>query len=102
MKEKATAALRAGHLLRISGYLDTAILSMWLRTPRASVMIGMSQASVRGAGPGGGEEELLEKLRALLDEAVEYYADDDFPAAMARMRVAHDMVGLRIVQIAGS
>ena len=100
--EKAAPALRAGHLLRISGYLDTAILSMWMKNPRATVMIGMSQASVRGAGPGGSDEKLLEKLRALLDEAVEYYADDDFPSAMARMRVAHDMVDLRIIQIAGS
>ena len=101
MKEKATEALRTGHLLRISGYIDTAVLSMWMQTPRARIMIGMSQVSVRGAGPGGGDEDLLEKLRTLIDEAAAYYADDDFPSAMGRMRVAHDMVDLRVIQIAG-
>ena len=63
--------LRVGHLLRISGYLDIAILSMWAR------------------------------LRDLVGEAQEYHAVDDFPAAMARMRVADDLVALHLIRLAG-
>ena len=95
--------LRVGHLLRISGYLDMAILSMWADR-RAGIALGMAEASVRGAGPGGPEgpeEELLAKLRDLVGEAREYYAGDDFPAAMARMRVAEDLVSLHIIRLAG-
>ena len=39
------------------------------------------------------------RLRALIEEARDYYDGDDFPAAMARMRVAQDLVDLRIVAI---
>jgi hypothetical protein len=95
--------LRVGHLLRISGYLEIAVLSMWAQR-RAEVMMGMAEASVRDVGPGGPEgpdEELLVKLRDLVGEAREYHATDDFPAAMARMRVAEDLVALRIIRLFG-
>ncbi|HET7480900.1 MAG TPA: hypothetical protein VFJ72_15455 [Rubrobacteraceae bacterium] len=98
-RESSAADLRLGHLLRVNGDLEIAILSMWMRSPRAKVMIGMAQASLRGEGPGGTDADLLEKLRPLVIEAREFYADDDFPAAMARMRVAHDLVGLRIISV---
>ncbi|MDQ3922158.1 MAG: hypothetical protein M3248_07425 [Actinomycetota bacterium] len=96
--------LRIGHLLRINGYLDMAILSMWAVHERAAVAMGMAEASVRGAGPGGEggpDEGFLAKLRDLIGEAREYYAADDFPAAMARMRVAEDLVVLRIIRLTG-
>ena len=97
-------ALRVGHLSRIDSYLDWAILSMWSVPKRATLTLGMVEASVRGEGPGGAEgpdEELLSQLRALIGEAREYFVADDFPAAMARMRVAHDLVSLRLVRLAG-
>ncbi len=93
--------LRVGHLLRISSYLDYAILSMWAER-RAQVVMGMAEASVRGAGPGGPQgpdEKLLGQLRGLIAEAREYHAADDFPAAMARMRVAEDLVALRVITL---
>jgi hypothetical protein len=99
--ERATVALRVGHLIRIGSYLDMAILSMWTRNPRALVLMGMAEASVRGAGPGGEDEKLLRKLRDLVAEAREYYAADDFPAAMARMRVADDLVVLHTIRLGG-
>lgn len=96
--------LRVGHLSRIDTYLDWAILSMWLGTKRAPIVIGMAEASMRGHGPGGPEgpdEALLVRLRALVGEAREYYVAGDFPAGMARMRVAHDLVSLRVVRLSG-
>ena len=96
--------LRVGHLSRIDTYLDWATLSMWLGTTRAPIVIGMAQASMRGHGPGGPDgpdEDLLVRLRALVGEAREYYVSGDFPAAMARMRVAHDLVSLRVVRLSG-
>ena len=101
--EKVPAGLRVGHLLRINSYLDYAMLSMWAER-RARVVMGMAEASVRGGGPGGAEgpdEELLGRLRDLLGEAREYHAADDFPAAMCRMRVAQDLVVLRIINLSG-
>ena len=101
--EGVSPGLRVGHLLRISGYLEYAVLSMWRET-RAEVVMGMAEASVRGPGPGGAggpDEELLAKLRDLIGEAREHHASDDFPAAMARMRVAEDLVALRVVRIVG-
>jgi len=98
-KEKATVGLRVGHLLRLSSYLEIAIVSMWMGTPRTLLMMGMVEASLRVEGPGGRDEDLLEKLRKLLAEACDYYAGGDFPAAMARMRVAQDLVDLRIIAI---
>lgn len=96
--------LRVGYLTCVSSYLDYAILSMWTGHLRADVIMGMAEASVRGAGPGGPEgpdEELLAKLRALLGEAREYYASGDFPAAMTRMRVAEDLTALRVIRLSG-
>lgn len=97
-------SLRVAHLSRIDTYLDWATLSMWLGTKRAAIVIGMSEASVRGPGPGGQtgpDEDLLVRLRALIGEAREYYVAGDFPAAMSRMRVAHDLVSLRVVRLSG-
>lgn len=100
-KEPATTALRVGHLLRIRNYLGVAMLSMWRKDPRAVVTMGMARASAQGKSPGGKDEELLEDLRALIGEAIDYYEKDDFPAAMARMRVASDLASLNIVRLAG-
>ncbi len=99
--EKLTIGLRVGHLLRVSGYLEIAIISMWTGHPRTDVTIGMVEASIRNEGPGGEDEDLLERLRALVEEARAYYAGGDFPAAMARMRVAQDLSDLRIVALTG-
>ena len=99
--EKASVELRVGHLLRVSNYLEIAVISMWTGSPRTVVTIGMVEASLRGEGPGGEDEDLLERLRRLVGEALDYHAGDDFPAAMARMRVAQDLVDLRIVVLAG-
>jgi hypothetical protein len=96
---RETAGLRAGHLLRVSGYLEIAIISMWTGDPRTDVTIGMVEASIRNEGPSGEDEDLLERLRALVEEARGYYAGGDFPAAMARMRVAQDLSDLRIVAL---
>ncbi len=93
-------AVRVGYLLRINSYLDIAILSMWTSNPRADTMIGMAEASMRGPGPGSSEEDLLKKMRPLVAEGRKYYAQNNFPAAMARMRVAHDLIGLAIIRLA--
>jgi hypothetical protein len=100
---KASRELRAGHFLRIGSYLDYAILSMWAGR-RPQVVMGMAEASVRGYGPGGAggpDEEILIRLRGLIGEAREYHAAGDFPAAMARMRVAEDLVALYTLRICG-
>src|SRR5215211_6754318 len=94
--DKASRELRAGHFLRIGSYLDYAVLSMWTGR-RPQVVMGMAEASVRGAGlggPSGPDEEILARLRELIGEAREYHAADDFPAAMCRIRVAEDLVAL--------
>jgi len=98
---KATVGSRVGHLLRITGYLEIAIICMWIHNPRTLLTIGMVEASLRGEGPDGKDEDLLKRLRSLVEEARDYYAGDDFPAAMARMRVAQNLVDLRIVAIGG-
>ena len=101
--EKAPAELRVGHLLRINSYLDYAMLSMWAER-RARVVMGMAEASVRGAGPGGPngqDEKVLAKLRDLIGEALDYHEAGDFPAAMCRMRIAQDLVTLRIIRLSG-
>ncbi len=97
--EKLEVRLRVGHLLRVSGYMEIAIISMWTGDPRTDVTIGMVEASIRNEGPGGCDEDLLERLRGLVEEARSYYAGGDFPAAMARMRVAQDLSDLRIVAL---
>ena len=99
-EERATPGLRVGHLLRITGYLEIATISLWTGSPRVPVTMGMAEASVRGEGPGGKDEDLLVRLRALVGEAREYHSGGDFPAAMARLRVAQDLVDLRIVALA--
>jgi hypothetical protein len=100
-EEKATVGLRAGHLLRVGSYLQIAIISMWTGHPRALITMGMVEASIRSEGPGGKDEDLLERLRALVQEARDYHTGGDFPAAMARMRVAQDLLDLRIVALTG-
>lgn len=103
-KGAASLPLRVAYLSRIDTYLDWATLSMWLGTTRAPIVIGMAQASMRGDGPGGPEgpdEELLARLRSLVGEARGHYSSGDFPAAMARMRVAHDLVSLYVVRLSG-
>jgi hypothetical protein len=100
---ETTLELRVGHLLRIDGYLSMATLSMWADR-RAEIAMGMAEASVRGYGPGGLEgpdEELIATLRDLIGEAREYHSLGDFPAAMARMRVAEDLVSLRVIRLTG-
>lgn len=101
--EKAPMEIRVGHLLRINSYLDYAMISMWADR-RVRVVMGMAEASVRGAGPGGAEgpdEEVLARLRSLVGEARAYHEAGDFPAAMSRMRVAQDLVTLRIIRLSG-
>jgi hypothetical protein len=102
-EKKSPLDFRVGHFLRISSYLDYAMLSMWAQR-RPQVVMGMAEASVRGAAPDGAEgpdEEILARLRNLIGEAREYHAADDFPAAMARMRVADDLVALHIIRLCG-
>ena len=98
---RADAALRTAHLLRIDSYMDIAIIAMWTASPRVDIMLGMVEASVRGASPGGEDDELLEKLRALVREGREYLAGGEFSVAMGRMRVAHDMLSLHIIRLSG-
>ena len=69
MKAGARPARRLGrHLLRIDSYMDIAILAMWTASPRVDTMLGMAEASLRGGSPGGKDDELIEKLRALVRE----------------------------------
>ena len=98
-KERADAALRVSHLLRIDGYLDMAMLAMWTATERGPMILGMADASLRHPGPDARDEGLLETVRALFEEAREYHASQDFPAMMCRMRVAGDLLSLRIVEL---
>ena len=97
MKAGVDAALRTAHLLRIDNYMDIAILAMWTASPRVDVMLGMAEASLRGGSPGGEDDDLLEKLRALVKEGREYLAAGDFFVAMGRMRTAHDLLSLHII-----
>ena len=98
---RSDAALRTAHLLRIDSYMDIAIVSMWMASPRVDTMLGMVEASLRGASPGGTDDELLEKLRALVKEGREYLAGGEFSVAMGRMRVAHDLLSLHIIRLSG-
>jgi hypothetical protein len=95
------AALRTAHLLRIDSYIDYAIISMWTASPRVDVMLGMVEASLRGESPNKKDDELLVKLRALVKEARAYLSEGDFPVAMGRMRVAHDLLSLHIIRLSG-
>ncbi|MBA2440971.1 MAG: hypothetical protein H0V53_00995 [Rubrobacter sp.] len=98
-EEAAARGLRTAHLLRVNSYLDWAMVSVWAASARADVTLGMAEASVRGKGPGGADEELLRKLRALIRESREHYADNDFPAAMSRVRTSQDLVSIRIIKV---
>ena len=99
MKARVDAALRTAHLIRIDSYMDIAILAMWTASPRVDVMLGMCEASLRGESPGGKDDDLLEKLRALVKEGREYLAAGDFFVAMGRMRTAHDLLSLHIIRL---
>lgn len=95
----ADTALRVAHLLRIDGYLDMAMLAMWTATERGPMILGMADASLRHPGPDARDEELLDLVRGLFGEAREYHSVQDFPAMMCRMRVAGDLLSLRIVEL---
>jgi len=97
--ERADLDLRTAHLLRINSYLDIAILGMWIASPRVDVMIGMAEASLKGASPGGEDDALLEMLRPLVKEGRAYLSANDFSVAMGRMRVAHDLLALHIIRL---
>ena len=99
MKAGGDAALRTAHLIRVDSYMDIAILAMWIASPRVDVMLGMAEASLRGESPGGRDEDLLEKLRALVREGREYLAAGDFFVAMGRMRTAHDLLSMHIIRL---
>jgi hypothetical protein len=55
------------------------------------------RTALRGGSPGGEDEKLIEKLRALVREGREYLVGGDFSVAMGRMRVAHDLLSLHII-----
>ena len=42
--EKATVGARVGHLLRVTGYLEIAIICMWTHNPRTLLTIGIIDA----------------------------------------------------------
>ena len=96
---RADSALRTAHLLRIDSYMDIAILAMWTASPRVDSILGMAEASLRGGSPGGEDDKLIEKLRALVREGREYLAGGDFSVAMGRMRVAHDLLSLHLIRL---
>ena len=98
-EERTGAALRTAHLLRIDSYMDIAIVAMWTASPRVDSMLGMAEASLRGGSPGGEDDKLIEKLRALVGEGRQYLAGGDFSVAMGRMRVAHDLLSLHIIRV---
>lgn len=93
------AALRTAHLIRVDSYMDFAILAMWTANPRVDVMLGMLEASLRGESPGARDEDLLEKLRALVKEGRGFLAAGDFFSAMGRMRTAHDLLSMHIIRL---
>jgi hypothetical protein len=99
LKARVDAALRTAHLIRVDSYMDIAILAMWVASPRVDVMLGMVEASLRGESPGGKDDDLLEKLRALVKEGREYLAAGDFFVAMGRMRTAHDLLSLHVIRL---
>ena len=92
-------AIRMAHLIRVDSYMDFAILSMWTSNPRVDVMLGMLEASLRGGGPGAGDEDLLERLRPLVREGRDYLAEGGFYSAMCRMRAAHDLLSVHIIRL---
>lgn len=101
MKERSDPNTRAAHLLRIHSYMDIAIISMWTNNPRVDVMLGMVEGSLRGDSPANADDDLLGRLRDLVHEGRGYLADGEFPAAMARMRVAQDLLALYLIRLPG-
>lgn len=99
MSREADPALRVAHLLRIDGYLDMAMLAMWTATERGASILGMADASLRHPGPDERDEEMLSLVRTLFEESREYYVSGDFSAMMCRMRVAGDLLSLRIIEL---
>ena len=95
--ERTDLTLRTAHLLRINSYIDIAINAMWTASPRVDTMIGMAEASLRGESPGGKDDEMLEKVRDLVREGRAYLADGEPSVAMGRMRVAQDILTLRLI-----
>jgi L-asparaginase II len=72
---------------------------MWALPERADMLLGMAEASLR-SGEGDPEgDDTLETLRALVGEARGHLAGGRFPAAMARMRVAEDLVSLGAIRL---
>jgi hypothetical protein len=101
-REGVDAALRVAHLLRIDGYLDMAMLAMWTATERGPMILGMADASLRHPGSDARDEEILGLVRELFKEARGYHASENFPAMMCRMRVAEDLLALRVIELSGS
>ncbi len=99
MKERADLSIRTAHLLRIHSYLDIAIISMWTSSPRVDVVLGMAVGSLRGDSPANADDELLAQVRGLVGEGRAYLSDGDPPAAMARMRVAQDLMALYLIRL---
>jgi hypothetical protein len=99
VKARVDVALRTAHLIRVDSYMDIAVLAMWTASPRVDVILGMAEASLRGESPGGKDDDLLEKLRALVKEGRKYLAAGDFFVAMGRMRTAHDLLSLHIIRL---
>ena len=98
-EERTDTALRTAHLLRIDGYMNIAINAMWTSSPRVDAMIGMAEASLRGRGPGGKDDETLAKVRDLVREGRAYLAGGETAVALGRMRVAQDILTLHIVRL---
>ena len=99
MKERSDVPTRTAHLLRIHSYLDIAIVSMWTSNPRVDVMLGMVEGSLRGDSPAHADDGILTLVRGLVAEGRSYLAEGDPPAAMARMRVAQDLMALYLIRL---
>ena len=74
-------------------------ISMWTNSPRVHVVLGMVVGSLRGDSPANADDELLAQVRGLVGEGRAYLADGDPPAAMARMRVAQDLMALYLIRL---
>jgi hypothetical protein len=74
-EERTDTALRTAHLLR------------------------MAEASLRGSGPGGKDDETLAKVRDLVREGRAYLAGGETAVALGRMRVAQDILTLHIIRL---
>jgi hypothetical protein len=99
VKPRDDVALRTAHLIRVDSYIDFAILGMWTSSPRVDVMMGMLEASLRGESPGARDDDLLERLRALVGEGRGYLAAGEFYSALGRLRTAHDLLSLHIIHL---